>query len=74
MSATTTTYESRTYTTDSEPSGTLASAAYRTDDWLARKRWLGVSSCGWILIAAIAVILILLIIGIVGALSGRRRY
>nr|UDO47754.1 hypothetical protein [Pandoravirus massiliensis] len=73
MSATTTTYESRTYSMQ-EPAGTVAAAAYRTDDWLARKRWMGLSSCGWILIALVALILILVIIMIAGAVGNRRRY
>jgi hypothetical protein len=68
MSTTTTTYETRTYSSD----GNAASAAYKADDWLARKRWMGLSSCTWILIAAVALILILVIIGIVGALNNRR--
>lgn len=70
MATTTTTYESRTYSTDGEG----ASIAYRADDWLARKQWMGLSSCMWILIAVVALILILVIIGIVGALSNNRRY
>lgn len=71
MSATTTTYESRTYSVDQAP-GDATAAAYRADDWLARKRWMGLSSCTWVLIAAVALILILVIIGIVGALNNRR--
>ncbi|AVK74714.1 hypothetical protein pqer_cds_292 [Pandoravirus quercus] len=68
MATTTTTYETRTYSVDGEG----APIAYRADDWLARKRWMGLSSCTWILIAAVALILILVIIGIVGALNNRR--
>ncbi|AGO83904.2 hypothetical protein psal_cds_302 [Pandoravirus salinus] len=69
MATTTTTYASRTYRAD----GDGAAAAYRADDWLARKRWMGLSSCAWILIAAVALILILVIIGIVGAINNNNR-
>lgn len=73
-------YESRTYRVSDddrfggEPSGATV-AAYKADDWLARKQWGNISTCGWILIAVIAIVLISIIIAIANAMARRgRRY
>jgi len=79
MSARTTTFETRTYNYDDGGDGEFGPspgrvAAYRADDWLARKQWGGISSCGWILIALIALLLIVTIIGIISSLVNRNRH
>jgi hypothetical protein len=67
--STTATYETRTYTVGGDA---MPTTVYRADDWLARKQWLGISSCGWILVALVALLLIIAIIAIVGAVNRRR--